>query len=98
VKQHPEYLKNQSRYGHARYRRHRALLNIGTPIWLAIFMMLLAISAVDRAASLGWGYASHMWEFLAAIALGISSWIFNTAINNVLLAYTRHTYGPDPVD
>ena len=96
VKQHPEYLKNQSRQGHARCRRSQAWSNAMTIIWLIITLSLFGAALIDWVARLQWGLAEAKWVFFGGAIFGVVCWCVNRAINKIILAYIRHTYGPDP--
>ena len=98
VKQDLEYLRNQSRRGHARYRWNRAFLNATTLIWSALFAGLFLVALIDRMTASAWGFASHMWDFLGSSAFGLCLWVFGTLIQKLILSYIRHTYGPEPTD
>lgn len=98
MKQDAEYLKNQSRKGHARYRWNRALLNATTLSWSALFAVLFLVALVDRFTASDWGFASYMWSFFGSSVFGIGIWIFGTLVQKLILSYIRHTYGPDPTD
>lgn len=98
MKQDPEYLKNQSRSGHARYRWNRAYLNATTLSWAALFALLFLVALLDRIAEAGWGFADHLWGFLGSSAFGLCLWVFGTLIQKLILSYVRHTYGPEPID
>jgi hypothetical protein len=94
--QDPEYLKNQSRRGHARYRWYRAYLNAVTMIWTALFGVLFLIALADRITGSEWGFESYMLKFLGFLGFGLAAWVINTLIQKLILAYVRHTYGPEP--
>jgi hypothetical protein len=98
VTQDPEYLKNQSSRGHARYRWYRAYLNAVTMLWTALFGALLLIALVDRITGSDWGFGDYMWEFLGFLGFGLVAWVFNTLIQKLLLSYVRHPYGQEPTD
>lgn len=96
MKQDPAYLRNQSRYLHALYRRKRRFLNIAAPTWFAFFFGLTFAALVDRAAGFGWGLAKEMWAFAGFAAFAPCLWLFVTLVAKFNLAYIRHVYGPDP--
>lgn len=98
VKQDPAYLRNQSRYLHALYRRKRRFLNIAAPTWFALFLSLTSVGLIDRAARFGWGFAEEMWTFAGFAAFAPCLWVFVTLIAKMNLAYIRHVYGPDPCE
>lgn len=98
MKQDPEYLRNQSRRIHAQYRRNRALSNILTSIWVVVFGALFCGSVLDWALSARWGLAGQMRAFAGFVFFGSAVWCFQTAVAKVILAYARHTYGPEPTD
>ena len=56
------------------------------------------MSLTDRLAARGWGFADGTWVFLGFMVAGVVLWFLNTAINKIMLAYIRHTYGPTPSD
>ncbi len=98
MEQDPEYLKNQSRHHHARYRSKRAMINVFTAIWLFVFLSLFCGALLDWLIKAQWGLADQMLEFLAFGAFGVLVWLIQTLIAKLVLAYVRHTYGPDPSD
>ncbi|SFF78828.1 hypothetical protein SAMN05518801_101531 [Novosphingobium sp. CF614] len=98
MQQNPEYLQNQSRRLHARYRRNRTLINVFTSIWIIVFTLLFCGAVLDWIVGAHWGLESQMLDFLAFAAFGALVWCFQTLIANLGLAYLRHTYGSDPND
>ena len=98
MEQDPRYLSNRSRDGHERCRRYQRRLNVGTIGWELLFAFLFIVSLTDRLAARGWGFADGTWVFLGFMVAGVVLWFLNTAINKLLLAYIRHTYGPTPSD
>ena len=96
VKQDPEYLKNQSRRGHAKYRWYRACLNAIAALWAGLFIVLFLVALVDKVATYDWGFATHMWSFLGFLTIGVCLWAVQRLILRLMLAYIRHTYGAEP--
>jgi hypothetical protein len=98
MEQDPEYLKNQSRRGHERYRRRRVWIDTMTVLVVAVasFMLFLAIS--DKVAGFGWGYANYIWFYFCVIGAALANWFFQTLVEKVILAYVRHAYGPEPME
>ena len=97
VRQDPEYLKNQSRRGHAKNRWYRAYLNAVAIIWMGLFIALFLIALVDKVVAADWGFATHIWSFLGYLGIGVSDWIVQRLILKLMLAYVRHTYGAEPI-
>ena len=98
MRQDPEYLRNQSRALHARYRRNRKFINVFASIWISVFGLLFCGAVLDWIAGAHWGLANQMLDFLAFAVFGVLIWCFHTLIAKLGLAYVRHTYGPDPID
>ena len=96
MRQDPEYLKNQSRRRHADYRWNRAYQNAVTALFVVIFGTLSVAALVDRLAGMEWGLAPHLWASVGFVAFVLGAWIVHRMIAKLILAYTRHTYGPDP--
>ncbi|MCX7284669.1 MAG: hypothetical protein NTX28_11620 [Novosphingobium sp.] len=83
---------------YALYRRRRRALNLFTPMWAAVFVLLFVGALVDHTFNKEWGLASELWTFLAFATAAPVFWIFTTLIHKANLAYIRHTYGPEPTD
>lgn len=98
MEQDPEYLRNQRRHHHARYRLRRTMSNVFTAIWLFVFLALFCGALLDWLIEAQWGLADQMFEFLAFAAFGALVWLIHTLIAKLILAYVRHTYGADPSD
>lgn len=99
MEQDPEYLRNRSRSLHASYRRNRRLLKVFVAVAIVIFAVRFVAAAIDRLAGLGWGFArADVWESLGAIAVAGLFWLIAMTVQAILLAYVRHTYGPDPAE
>ena len=96
VDEDPEYLKNQSRYLHARFRRKRAMSNALAVIWFVAFMCLFLASVLDRVVHHHWGLADETWIFLGFACCGLLAWCADRVISKFMLKYIQHTYGPDP--
>jgi hypothetical protein len=93
--QEAEYRRNQSRLLHARYRRNRCRMKVFLPLWFTFFTVMFLRSVVDRIGNFGWE-SSSPWAGLGFLAFGVCFWVFATLIQKIVLAYVRHTYGPDP--
>jgi hypothetical protein len=99
IKEDPEYLRNRSRNLHASYRRNRRFSKWFLVFWTLLCTALFLISFIDSAAGLGWGYSwNDVWTSLGFLAFTGVFWLFAAAIQKILMAYVRHTYGPDPAD
>jgi hypothetical protein len=98
VKQHPEYLRNQSRWLHARYRRNKAWRNGFVVIWLTVWGVLFCCAAFDRITGARWGLSSYLLDLGLFFAFGLVAWVAQTLIAEIMLAYIRHTFGPEPID
>lgn len=99
MKHSPEYLRNQSRWLHASYRRNLRFANIFLLLWTIAFAGLLAASMFDRTAGMGWGFSSEdSRTFLLFVAAGGLLWLVLTIIRKFLLAYVRRGYGAEPID
>lgn len=96
MRQNPEYLKNQSRQRHADYRWNRGYQNAITALFIAVFGTLFLTALIDRLVGAEWGFAPHLWVFAGFVAFTLGAWIVHRLMAKLILAYTRHTYGPDP--
>jgi hypothetical protein len=99
VAQDPEYLRSRARQLHASYRRSRRLLNFFVACWVVFFTGRFLVAMADWMGKLGWGYTTaDIWGSLGFVAFAGFFWLFATAIRSMMLAYIRHTYGPDPTE
>jgi len=44
------------------------------------------------------GAQNDIWDSLLFLAFGAGMWLFTSLIHGILLAYVRHTYGPEPAE
>ena len=72
--------------------------NVFAAIWLLVFLSLFCGALLDWLLDARWGLASQMLEFLAFAVFGVLAWVMHNLIAKLVLAYVRHTYGPDPSD
>ena len=97
VKQDPEYLKNQSRYLHARYRRNARFSKGFLCVWSIVLSVVLLASLLDVLLDFGWGF---QWRDVGGIALfllfGALYYGFFCLTQEAVLGMTRRMYGPDP--
>ena len=99
MKQDPAYLRNQSRYLHATHRRRRRRMRAMLFLWSAFSVLRAGAAALDRLVHAGWGYEpKDVGYSLLFLLFGAGVWLFWTLIDKFLLAYVRHTYGPEPHD
>jgi hypothetical protein len=99
MEQDPAYLRNQSRRLHARYRRKRIWNNFGLAAFAIFFGFRFVLSLVDLTAGLGWGSSRvYVLESLGFIAGVAALWLVSSIVQAIMLAYIRHTYGPEPSD
>jgi hypothetical protein len=99
MKQHPDYLRNQSRYAHRLYRRQRRFLRYFTWAWLIVFCSLAAVATLDVLVDVGWGYTmGDVWTFVAFAAGGCFIWLFSRAVLSLVLGISRRVYGPEPAE
>ena len=96
VKQDPEYLRTQSRYLHRLYRRNWQFARGFLILWSMFFFGWFAVAAADRIGGFQWGFSQRdISSSLLFLAGGAGLWLFMGLIHGILLAYVRHTYGPE---
>jgi hypothetical protein len=99
VKQDPEYLRNQSRYLHRMYRRNWRFTRWFLLLWSLLCFGSFVVALADVTGNIGWGFTkTDIRKSLLFLAFGAGVWLFVKVIHSFLLAYVRHTYGPDPGD
>ena len=99
MKEGPEYLRTQSRYLHRRYRRTWRFVRWFLLVWSLFFFGRFAVATLDVLGGFERGFTQRdIWNSLLFLAFGGGMWLFTSLIHGVLLAYVRHTYGPEPAD
>jgi hypothetical protein len=75
-------------------RRH---LKVFLILWYVVLGVITSCAAIDVFGHMGWGY--RLKDFLGCLlmmVLGIPMWLFFTLIQDIVGAWTRRVYGPDP--
>ena len=99
MKQDPEFLRTQSRSLHGLYRRQRRYMRWFILVWSLFFLCWFLVAVADVIGGFGWGYArDDIWNSLLFLAFGAGMWTVTSLFHGFLLAYVRHTYGPEPAD
>ena len=99
MKQDPEYLRNQSRQLHRMHRRNLSMARWPLILWSLFFFGRFLVATVGAVGHFDWGLTTaDIWGSLLFLLFGAGFWLFIRLIHAFLLAYTRHTYGPEPTE
>ena len=88
---------DQSRRYHALYRRQRRRLNLFVTLWAIFFAGRALVAWLDPILGLGLGFGLRdVRDSLWMAAGGGLVWLCAAAVQELLFAWMRGRYGPDP--
>ncbi len=85
------------RFSYWNQRRIRRNLKVFMGLWFTVLGVLTGSAAIDVFGHMGWGY--HLKDVqigLLMMVLGIPAWAFFAVVQDIVGAWTRRFYGPDP--
>ena len=82
------------------YWNHRAMkryIKVFMVFWFGVVGLITGSAAIDVFGHMGWGYRlNDVLGGLLMMVLGVPAWFFFTLVQDVVSAWTRRVYGPDP--